>query len=270
MLVKCALMFLKKRLTAIVFCMMASFMAVGAVPEETEDFLVVIDPGHGGKDFGCHGSKIHEKHINLAVAKRLTEKINANMPGVRAVMTRDTDCFLSLNDRARYANNVGGDLFISIHVNSLPEGNPYRKSTQGFQIFTLGPDKTESNLRIAMRENSVIELEDDYTEVYKGFDPSSTESYIIFELNQNAHMRRSVEFAEMLQAQMVQTAGRRDKGVHQGSFWVLAASAMPSVLVELDFICNPDSEKFLGSAEGHDRCSEAIFRAINDFVNKKK
>lgn len=230
------------------------------------DFVVVIDAGHGGKDPGSKGKKGREKEITLDVAKQLATRINKEMKGVKAVLTRSDDRFVELQERASIANRAGGDLFISIHVNSLPEDSPARKTTHGVQVFTLGPDKNEANLDVAMRENSVIELEKDYTRVYKGFDPKSTESYIIFELNQNAHIRQSIRFAQLVKKHLVKDAGRADKGVLQSGFQVLYQTSMPAVLVELDFISNPKQETFLNSAEGRKKCAGAIYNAVAEYV----
>lgn len=241
---------------------------LSSVKVEAKDFVVVIDAGHGGHDAGCVGKSAREKDITLDVAKRLAERINKEMPGTKAILTRDSDRFIPLQERANIANRNNGDLFISIHVNSVAAGSKGRATVSGAQVYTLGPDKSQSNLNVAMRENSVMELENDYTKTYKGFDPSSTESYIIFELNQNAHLKQSVEFASMVQRHLVRDAGRLDKGVRQDGFWVLWATSMPSVLVELDFICNPRQEAFLNSTEGKTKCANAIFNAVNEYRKK--
>lgn len=232
------------------------------------NFVVVIDAGHGGKDAGCVGKKAREKDITLDVATRLADRINKEMPGVKAVLTRSSDKFLTLQERAAVANRNNGNLFISIHVNSVDEKSPGRGTVSGAQVYTLGPDKSKNNLNVAMRENSVIELEKDYTTTYRGFDPNSTESYIIFELNQNANMKQSVDFAALAQKHLIKDAGRKDKGVRQGGFWVLWATKMPSVLVELDFICNPTQEQFLNSADGRRKCVNALYNAVRDYHEK--
>lgn len=243
-------------------------LAVCANNVVARDFVVVIDAGHGGRDIGCKGRKAREKDITLDVAKKLAYKINKNMPGVKAVLTRSNDRFLTLQQRANIANRNNGDLFISIHVNSVANGSPGRSTVSGAQVYTLGPDKSKNKLDVAMRENSVMELESDYKKTYKGFDPNSTESYIIFELNQNAHMKQSVEFASIAQRHLVRDAGRRDKGVRQDGFWVLWATSMPAVLVELDFICNPRQENFLASEDGKNKCANALFNAIKEYRSK--
>lgn len=223
--------------------------------------IIVVDAGHGGHDAGCVGRSEREKDINLDVAQRLARKINA-MPGYKAVLTRDSDVFLTLQKRADIANEAGADLFISIHVNSVARESAGRERVAGASVYALGPDKAPNNLNVAMRENSVMELEKDHTTRYKGFDPKSSESYIMFELTQNAHQRQSLEFARLAQQQLVSHAGRTDKGVRQDGFWVLWATGMPAVLVELDFICNPECERFLASGDGREKCAQALANAV--------
>lgn len=230
-----------------------------------KDFVVVIDAGHGGKDIGAQGSTTNEKTINLNVAKLLGKKICSISDDIKVVYTRETDEFVALNDRASIANRAKGDLFISIHVNSVDRKNKNRRSICGAEVFTLGLHKTESNLEVAMRENSVITLEEDFSETYSGFDPDSAESYIAFELSQSRHLDRSIQFASEVEDELVATAGRRKKGVKQAGFWVLWATGMPSVLIELDFICNPDSEKFMASEAGREKLATAISNAFERY-----
>lgn len=235
-------------------------------------FTVVIDAGHGGKDYGCIGKISNEKTITLDVARRLDEKIRKELKDTKSVLTRDGDYFIPLQGRADIANRVHGDLFISIHVNSVDRKSRGREHVHGASVYALGADKAQNTLGVAMRENSVIEMEDDYSTAYRGFDPSSAESYIIFELSNNLHLTQSLDFASMAQNELITTAGRTDKGVRQAGFWVLWATSMPAVLVELDFICNPEQEEFLASEEGRDLCAEALFNAVSkyrdDFVRK--
>lgn len=237
--------------------------------DDGQPFTVVIDPGHGGKDTGCIGKKAKEKDITLAVAKRLGDKIEKKYGDkVRVVFTRKTDRYLTLQERADVANGEQGDLFISIHVNSVDKKNRNRASLSGTSVYTCGLHKTQNNLEVAMMENSVIELEPNYEQVYQEFDPQSDESYIIFEMSQDLHIKQSLQFASLAQKRLVGTAGRVDKEVRQAGFWVLWATSMPSVLVELDFICNPAQEKFLASTAGQDKCAQALFEAFRDYYGK--
>lgn len=229
------------------------------------DFVVVIDAGHGGHDSGAVGVFAQEKNINLAVAKSLGEKITKECDNVKVVYTRDSDKFISLQQRANIANKAKGDLFISIHVNSVDINTVGREKVSGASVFTLGLHRSEDNLSVAKRENAVIKLENDYTTTYSGFDPNSTESYIMFEMNQNKHMQQSIEFAGATQKELVKTANRADKGVRQAGFWVLWATSMPSVLIELDFICNPTQETFLSSNDGQEKLATSIFNAFKKY-----
>lgn len=240
-----------------------------------KDFVVVIDAGHGGKDGGAVGTFAKEKDITLNVAKLLGSKISNECENIKVVYTRDTDKYLTLQQRANIANRAKGDLFISIHVNSVDLNSPGRTNVAGSSVFTLGLHKTKDNLDVAMRENSVIKMEDNYTTVYSGFDPNSAESYIIFEMNQNKHMLKSINLASSIQDELTTNAGREDKGVRQAGFWVLWATNMPSVLVELDFICNPTQEKFLSSTDGQEQLANSIFNAFvkhvsNDNSNRQR
>lgn len=227
-------------------------------------FTVVIDAGHGGHDAGAIGLKlkVQEKNLNLSVAKQLAEKICTNYPEVKVVLTRDTDVFLPLQQRADIANKHHADLFISIHTNAAENRN-----AQGAETFILGTERMEDNLDVAMRENSVMKLEEDQT-VYQGFDPNSIESYILFELMQNQYMDHSLQFAELVQNQFVGTLQRANRGVRQAAFWVLLKSACPSVLVEMGFLSNAEEEKWLASAEGKTGIVNGIFDAFQKFYTK--
>ncbi len=187
------------------------------------------------------------------------------MDDVKVVYTRDGDYFKELQERAEIANKARGDLFISIHTNSVDKKNKRRKTIKGAATYTLGLHRSAENLAVAKRENSVMMLEDDFSATYCGFDPNSTESYIIFELSQNQHMEQSIDFASKVQSEMVATAGRQDNGVRQAGFWVLAKTGMPAVLIELEFICNPTSEAFLASESGKNKFAKAIFNAFKSY-----
>lgn len=258
------------KLKNIIFFIVACFSAAVLARADDAPFVVVIDAGHGGKDSGCVGKLTNEKTIVLDIANRLNDKIAKSYPEVDIVMTRDDDRYIRLQDRASIANKANGSVFLSIHVNSVDKRNRNRKTIHGASVYALGLNRSESNLSVAMRENSVMELEDDYTQAYQGFDPKSSESYIIFELNQNSHINKSIELANTIQHELVSTAGRADKGVRQAGFWVLWATSMPSVLIELDFICNPESEKFMHSGKGKEKLAQAIFNAFSTFYSRHK
>lgn len=235
--------------------------------DDTQPFVLVLDPGHGGKDIGAPGAcrKTTESAVVLDVAKRVGRMVENADLDIKTVYTRKTDRFVTLQGRADIANKAHGDLFVSIHCNSVKSGG---NNVQGTSVYTLGSGKSSENLRVAMRENSVIELEPDYTAKYSGFDPNSVESYILFELSQDVHIRQSIDFARLAQDELVTTAGRVDKRLRQANFWVLWATSMPAVLVELDFICNPTIEVFFADEEGREKCAQAIFNAIKTYYER--
>ncbi len=232
-----------------------------------KQFVITLDAGHGGKDYGALGVKANEKTITLSVVKQLGKLLEKNLPDVKVVYTRDKDVFVELSERAAIANKAASHLFVSVHVNSVDKRNKNRKRITGCQVYTLGLHKTAENLAVAKRENSVMELEKDHTEKYAGFDPNSLESDIVFELFQNKRLDQSIEFADAIHAQLVDIAGREPKGVRQAGFWVLWATSMPSVLVELDFICNPQAEKFMSSENGQEEMVIALYNAICAYIN---
>jgi len=223
-----------------------------------KDFVVVIDAGHGGHDPGAVGKISKEKNINLNVALKLGNMIKKNCDDVKVIFTRTKDVFIPLNRRAEIANNAKADLFISIHTNALANN----RTAKGASTWTLGLAKSDANLAVAQRENSVILYESDYKTRYAGFNPNSAESYIIFEFMQDKYMEQSVHLASLIQKQFRHTCKRVDRGVHQAGFLVLKASAMPSILVELGFISTPEEERYLNSEEGTGTLAKGIYRAF--------
>ncbi|MDA3911033.1 MAG: N-acetylmuramoyl-L-alanine amidase [Bacteroidales bacterium] len=221
---------------------------------------VVIDPGHGGKDPGAVGKISYEKDLTLAMALKLGGYINEHLPDVEIVYTRDTDVFVELYKRAQIANEAKADLFISIHINAA--GSP---NAVGTETFAMGLHKSESNLSVAKKENSVIMFEDNYEENYEGFDPTSPESHIMFSMYQNAYLGQSLNLAALVQDQFTNRVGRYNRGVKQAGFWVLHKVAMPSILIEAGFISNPDEEKYLNTEEGITYMASAIYRAFRDY-----
>ena len=223
-----------------------------------KDFVVVIDAGHGGHDPGAIGKISKEKNINLKVALKLGNLIKQNCNDVKVVYTRSKDVFIPLDRRAEIANNAKADLFISIHTNALANN----RTAKGASTWTLGLAKSDANLEVAKRENSVILYEDDYKTRYAGFNPNSAESYIIFEFMQDKYMEQSVHLASLVQKQFRHHCKRVDRGVHQAGFLVLKASAMPSILVELGFISTPEEERYLNTEEGSSTLAKGIYRAF--------
>ena len=227
-------------------------------------FTLVIDPGHGGHDAGARGAMSKEKDVNLTVALRFGKYVEQNMPEVRVIYTRTQDKFVPLHERANIANRANADLFISVHTNALPAG----KVARGFETYTLGMHRAKDNLDVAMRENSVISMEKGFEQTYEGFDPKSSESYIIFEFIQGKNMERSVDLARMIQRSVCDSGCRPDKGVHQAGFLVLRETSMPSCLIELGFITTPDEERLLNDNAKVDDIAKGIYEAFAKYKNK--
>ena len=236
------------------------FTAAGQVKD---GWIIVIDPGHGGRDPGALGSFSKEKDITLAVALKTGEYIEKNLKNVKVIYTRKTDVLVDLIDRAQIANKNKADLFISIHANANPARSAY-----GTETYIMGHHKDQQNLEVAMKENEVILLETDFSKKYEEFDPKSPESYIMFTLYQNAYSEQSTKLASMLQAQFKERVGRYDRGVMQAGFWVLYRTTMPSILTEIGFMTNINEEKYLNSAQGQDYLASAIFRACRDYISE--
>lgn len=226
-----------------------------------KEFIVVIDAGHGGKDPGAVGKISKEKDINLKVALKVGDLIRKNCKDVKVIYTRNKDVFVTLNKRAEIANNAKADLFISIHTNAVAKS----KTLKGASTWTLGLARSEANLEVAKRENSVILYESDYKTRYAGFDPNSSESYIIFEFMQDKYMEQSVHLASIMQKQFKNHCRRVDHGVHQAEFLVLRATAMPSVLVELGFISTPEEERYLNTDNGVSTMAQGIYQAFAQY-----
>lgn len=234
-------------------CLAASVAAVA----QKRTFTLVIDAGHGGHDAGAVGAFSKEKNINLNVALAFGRLVEANCPDVKVIYTRRTDVFIPLQKRADIANSNKADLFISVHTNALPNG----RIAYGSETYSLGMARAGANLEVAKRENSVIMLENDYKHTYEGFDPNKAESYVIFEIMQDRHMKQSVELARAIQNNYAK-AGRPNKGVHQAGFLVLRNTSMPSVLTELGFITTPAEEQYLNSKQGIEELSRSIYNGF--------
>lgn len=230
-------------------------------------FTVVIDAGHGGHDPGAIGKRGKEKNINLSVALKLGKLIQNNHSDTKVVYTRSSDVFVPLHRRAEIANEAKADLFISIHTNSIASRS---SRVSGTETYTLGLHRTQENLEVAQKENAVILIEDDYQKQYAGFNPNSSESYIIFEFLQDKNMAQSVNFAQLIQQQFRHKARRIDKGVHQAGFLVLRETSMPSVLIELGYITNPNEEAYLLSSNGSSMLAQSIYQAFVNYKANKK
>jgi N-acetylmuramoyl-L-alanine amidase len=229
----------------------------------SKQYVVVIDPGHGGKDPGAVNKSIREKDIVLGVGLKLGKLIADSHSDVKVVYTRSTDVFVPLIERSRFANKNKADLFISIHANHC--GTP---SVRGTETFVLGLHRSNDNLEVAKKENSVILLEEDYRTTYEGFDPNLSESYIMFELVQDIYMDKSLSFADDVQQQFKSNFDRNSRGVKQAGFLVLRQTSMPSVLVEAGFLSNTTEANFMNSQQGQQQIAQSIFEAFRKYKNK--
>ena len=237
------------------------FGSADAQKKQSYKHTVVLDAGHGGHDTGAIGKKGKEKDVVLSIALKVGDYLTKNSPDTRVIFTRDADFFVPLDERAAIANKNNADLFVSVHANSNKNTKPF-----GTETFAMGLHKSQGNLEVAQKENSVIVMEQDYNTKYEGFDPSSAESYIIFSLMQNVYLDKSLKLASMVQDEFREKAKRADRGVKQAGFLVLWHTKMPSILIETGFISNEDEEKYLMSETGQDYLASAIYRAIRDYL----
>ena len=224
---------------------------------------IVIDPGHGGKDSGTMGTKRYtqyEKHIALDISLKLGNYIKEAFPDIEIIYTRKTDVFLELWERTELANEKNADLFISVHCDGFTNPNP-----SGASVFVMGMSKLKANMDVAMRENSVMYLEDNFKEKYDGFDPKSPESYIVFSLMQNTFLDQSISIAEKIEDEFANRAKRKSRGVKQAPFYVISRVNMPSILIEAGFLTNPKEEDFLNTELGKDHIASAIFRGFRSY-----
>lgn len=250
--------------TILLFIALVSIIISGSVPlpKSKTGWVIVIDPGHGGRDPGALGSFSYEKSIVLPVALKMGDYLEKNIPNVKVIYTRKTDIYVDLYERPEIANRNKADLFISIHANLIPKG----KNAYGAETFVMGHSLDEQNLAVAMKENEVMLLDNDYSTKYEGFDPKSTESYIMFTTMQNAFSKQSTDLAAKIQYQFKNRIDRYDRGVKQERFWVLWKTTMPSVLTELGFISNLNEEKYMNSRAGQDSLAVALYSACREYI----
>ena len=221
---------------------------------------IVIDAGHGGKDPGCHGASAQEKHVCLSMALMLGAKINKYYPDINVIYTRDTDVFVELGERAKIANRNNADLFICIHANAASA------SAYGTETYVLGLHRTESQQSVAVRENSIIHLEDDGGAKYKSFD-MSPDAIIARQIQLSVFLDQSINFASKLQTEFT-SIGRHNRGVKQAGFLVLYKTTMPSVLIETGFLTNPKEEKFLADSTTQNQMAGSMFTAFKKYKNE--
>ncbi len=247
-------------LAALAFCLSAQPL----VAAEKRLYTLVIDAGHGGKDAGALGKTAKEKTINLNVALAFGKYVEQNCKDVRVIYTRKTDVFIPLHERADIANRNKADVFISIHTNAVVGS----RSISGLETYTMGMRRSDEKLSAAMRENEVVTYEKDYKQHYSGFDPRQPESYIIFDMINDANMLQSVELAKSIQKNVCRTAGRTNKGVKQDAFLVLRETSMPACLIELGYITTPSEEAYLTSKSGVDALARGIYMAFVEYKAK--
>ena len=228
---------------------------------------VIIDAGHGGKDPGNLGTGRYsrkEKDVALIVARQVGQLIQQRLPGVEVVWTRSDDRFLELYERTAIANREKGDLFISIHCDAAENHAAYGAST-----YVMGKDHDDEN-QVALRENSVILMEDNFEDKYEGFDPRKPETYIALTLFQRAYQAQSIQFAQTVQDDFRTVIGRKDRGVRQQPLYVTSRTSMPSALIELGFTTNNVEEDFLMSADGQHTMAEGIYRAFAQYKARRE
>ena len=221
---------------------------------------IVIDAGHGGKDPGCHGASANEKNVCLSIALKLGDQIKKKYPGIKVIYTRDKDVFVELDERANIANKAKADLFICIHANAASP------AAYGAETYVLGLHRTESQQKVAERENSTIFLEDDKGEKYKDFD-MSPDALIARQIQLSVFLDQSISFADKLQKEFTKLK-RYNRGVKQAGFLVLYKTTMPSVLIETGFLTNPSEEKFLADTAGQKKMATSMFSAFESYKNE--
>ncbi len=221
---------------------------------------IVIDAGHGGKDPGCLGASANEKTVCLSIALKLGKLIKAKFPEINVIYTREKDVFIELDERANIANRNNADLFICIHANSASA------SAYGAETYVLGLHRTESQQKVAERENSTIYLEDDLGEKYKDFD-LTPDALIARQIQLSVFLDHSISFADKLQKEF-KKIGRHDRGVKQAGFLVLYKTTMPSVLIETGFLTNTKEETFLADTSGQSKMANCMFTAFQNYKNE--
>ncbi len=222
------------------------------------EFVVVVDAGHGGKDPGNRGNGYFEKNIALKIALNVGQTLSKN--GVKVVYTRKKDVFVDLFRRAQIANEANADLFISIHCDA------HNSNAYGAGTFVLGLHANERNFKIAQKENSVIYMEENYEQKYDGFDPNNPESVISLVLMQEEYLEQSIVAANYIQEFFVNDLNRKDRKVKQAGFLVLRNTYMPSVLIEAGFLTNKTEGKYLNSTKGQNEISSSVSKAILKYL----
>ncbi len=226
------------------------------------EWIVVIDPGHGGHDPGAKGKKSSEKDITLNISKKIGDFISGANPEVKIIYTRTKDVFIPLHKRIALANKKKADIFVSIHCNYV--NTP---SICGTETYVMGLHRAEENLEVAKRENSVVLMEEDYENKYEGYDPNSPVGHILLSMFQNIYLGKSIELADRVEQGLSGRKLTHSRGVKQAGFVVLRKATMPAILVETGFLSNPKEETYLMSDEGQREIAESIGEAIVGFFS---
>ena len=253
-------LFFNHSLTAKVFItFIFMFCSIPQITYSQNPFKIVIDAGHGGKDPGRpNKSGIKEKDIVLKIALDLGEKLINS--GNEVIYTRDKDIFLTLRQRAKIANDVDADLFISIHCNAFHD-----TSVHGSETFVYGLHVSEANFNVAKKENEIVFLDDHYQDEQETYSPTSTESLIGTTLMQEEYLDQSILLASFVQDNFTKNLKIRNRGVKQSGFWVLHNTYMPSILIEAGFMTNPKEGAYLNSKKGQIEISNSIYDAIKRY-----
>lgn len=227
-------------------------------PDDRSINVIVLDPGHGGKDPGAVGKKLkaQEKDINLAVALKLKQVLEKEL-GITVLMTRSDDRFVSLGDRTRFANDRKADMFVSIHTNASKDPKPH-----GAETYYLSTAVTSDARAVEALENQVVELYEGGVSAKRKYDDLD---FILSDLSQTEHLESSNSLAGSIQQHLVAGSRAYDRGVKQANFYVLRGAFMPSILIELGFISNPEEEALLINPEYQDRLAKTIFEGIKRF-----
>lgn len=240
---------IKQAFLLFIICTTATFA------QGTSKFRVVIDPGHGGKDFGAIYNGFVEKNIALNVALRVG-KILEEDPNLDVVFTRKTDAFVEITDRADIANKADADVFVSLHCNTES-----KKTAFGAETYFAGATKNAASIEVAKKENAVLMLEKDFKTKYEGFDLDNPEIIAGTPALTEAVQNKSIELAGKLQEGFMDIK-RKSRGVKQGPFWLLNKVAMPGVLVELGFLSSQDEGVYINSDSGQDELAKSIAKSI--------
>jgi N-acetylmuramoyl-L-alanine amidase len=242
-------------------------LEIAPVPKQIDERrwaldCIVLDAGHGGADVGTIGVRgTLEQHVTLAVTRSVATQLRSLLPGVRVVLTRSDDRFVELHRRGAIANRAGGKLFVSLHCNAAPtKPHPAR----GVEVYVLSPARTDQAAAVAARENASIALERDSTR----YRETPIDQQILASVAQQGFLALSHRLASHVDSMLQRRAGLPSRGVQTAGFLVLVGAAMPSVLVELGFLSNPEDERILASSAGQRRIARAIAEAIAAYVRE--